>query len=66
MVLAIAAVAVLAAHAAATTTRVPIIPCTDVIGQAKTPRDGGYRVVLGVLSAPPARLMQVVATGERP
>jgi len=64
--MAIAAVAVLAAHAAATTERVPTIPCTDVVGQAKTPRDSGYRVVLDVVSAPPARLMQVVATGERP
>jgi len=64
--IAVAAVAVVAAHAAATTTRVPTVPCTDVIGQAKTPRGGGYRVVLGVVSAPPARLMQVVATGELP
>ena len=64
--MALAAAVVLAAHAAATTTGVPTIPCTDVIGQAKTPRDSGYRVVLGVVSAPPARLMQMVATGERP
>jgi hypothetical protein len=65
-VVAVAAVAVLAAHAAATTTRVPTVPCRDVIGQAKTGRGGGYRLVLGVVSAPPARLTQVVATGEQP
>ena len=63
---AVGAVALLAAHAAATTTRVPTVPCRDVIGQAKTGRAGGYRVVLGVVSVPPARLAQVVATGSRP
>lgn len=62
----LAAASVLAAHAAARVTRVPTVPCRDVIGQAKTGRDGGYRVVLGVVSVPPARLTQVVATGGRP
>jgi hypothetical protein len=62
----IGAVAVVAAHAAATTARLPTVPCRDVIGQAKTGHDGGYRVVLGVVSVPPARLTQVVATGSRP
>jgi hypothetical protein len=63
--IALAAVAALAAHAAATTTRVPTVPCRDVIGQSQTGHDGGYRVVLGVVSVPPARLTQVAATGER-
>jgi hypothetical protein len=43
-----------------------IVGCGDVIGQARTGTDGGYRVVLGVVSVPPARLRQVVATREGP
>lgn len=55
-------VAVLAARASATT---PAVSCEQVIGQAKTGRDGGYRVVLGIVSVPPARLRQVVASEDR-
>jgi hypothetical protein len=62
---AVAASAAVAAHATATSTRVPTVPCRDVIGQARSGHDGGYRVVLGVVSVPPARLTQVVPTGER-
>jgi hypothetical protein len=43
----------------------PTVPCDDIIGQATTGRDAGYRVVLGVVSVPPARLTQVVASGSR-
>lgn len=64
-VVVVATVAALAAHAAASTARVPTVRCRDVIGQAATGHDGGYRVVLGVVSVPPARLTQVEATGER-
>lgn len=56
--------AVVATHAGATRSRPPTVPCDDIIGQAKTGRDGGYRVVLGVISVPPARLAQVVASGQ--
>ena len=56
------AVAVLAARASATA---PAVGCDQVTGQAKTGRDGGYRVVLGIVSVPPARLRQVVASGSR-
>jgi len=30
------------------------VPCSEIIGQARTGTDGGYRVVLGVVSVPPA------------
>jgi hypothetical protein len=62
--LAVAAAALLAAQAAATT-RPWTVPCRDVIGQSTTQRGDGYRLVLGVVSVPPARLAQVIATGER-
>jgi hypothetical protein len=52
------------AQAAARSSSPPTVPCDDVIGQAKTGRDAGYRVVLGVASVPPARLTQVVASGS--
>jgi hypothetical protein len=45
---------------------IPTVPCEDVIGRAKSGRAGGNRVVLGVVSVPPARLTQVVATESRP
>jgi hypothetical protein len=40
------------------------VPCGDIIGQAETGRDAGYRVVLGVISVPPAHLTQVVASSS--
>ena len=56
--------AILVAQAFAASSSPPTVPCSDVIGQAKTGRDAGYRVVLGVVSVPPARLTQVVAAGS--
>jgi hypothetical protein len=55
-------VAIVVGQAVARSTSAPTVPCGEVIGQAKTGRDGGYRVVLGVVSVPPARLTQVVET----
>jgi len=34
------------------------VPCADVIGQARGPHDLGYRLVLGVMSVPPAYMPQ--------
>lgn len=46
------------------------VPCGEVIDHPTFPYVGGvghrYRLVLGVISAPPAYLAQVVATHERP
>jgi hypothetical protein len=44
----------------------PIVPCDDIIGQAESGHDSGYRLVLGFVSVPPARLVQVVATHATP
>jgi hypothetical protein len=38
--------------------------CDQIIGTAKTGHDAGYRVVLGVVSAPPAALPGVVRVPE--
>jgi hypothetical protein len=57
--------AVLAAHAGATTAP-PTVTCDDVILQVKSGRRAGYRVVLGIVSVPPARLAQVVPTNSKP
>jgi hypothetical protein len=59
-------VAVVAAHAVATTVRVPTVSCSDIILQVKSGRQAGYRVVLGIVSVPPAQLTQVVATNSTP
>lgn len=59
-------IAVLAAHAGATTVPPPTVSCDDIILQARTGYEGGYRVVLGIISVPPARLPQVVATQSTP
>jgi len=58
-------VGVTAAAAPGTT---PTVPCADRIAVTRFPyRESGYRVVLGVISAPPAYLPQdVVATHRRP
>jgi hypothetical protein len=45
---------------------VPTVPCGDAIGFVRSGRAGGYRVVLGIVSVPPARLTQVVPTHTRP
>ena len=42
----------------------PFVSCDRIIGQATTGREGGYRVLLGVVSVPPARLTQVVDSGS--
>jgi hypothetical protein len=39
--------------------------CDEIIGQAETPRDGGYRPVLARVSVPPAYRPQVVPSGEQ-
>lgn len=44
----------------------PRIACDEAIGHAKSGRADGYRVVLRVVSVPPAYLPQVVETGEEP
>jgi hypothetical protein len=43
-----------------------VVPCSDIILGARTGHDGGYRVVLGVVSVPPAYRPQVVPTGSQP
>ncbi|MDQ3876007.1 MAG: hypothetical protein M3322_10765 [Actinomycetota bacterium] len=42
------------------------VPCDDIIAPAASGRARGYRVVLAVVSAPPAYRPQVAATGEEP
>jgi hypothetical protein len=43
-----------------------VVTCDQVIGRPSSPFEGGYRRVLGVISAPPAYIPQVVSTpGER-
>jgi hypothetical protein len=37
---------------------VPVVVCGDIIGQATGPRVDGYRLVLGVMSVPPAYMPQ--------
>ena len=51
---------------AARTGNVPTVPCDEIILHVKSGRAGGYRVVLGVVSVPPARLIQIVPTHDRP
>ena len=42
------------------------VPCDEIILHVKSGHAGGYRVVLGVVSVPPARLIQVVPSQSRP
>jgi hypothetical protein len=44
----------------------PAVRCDAIIMQVRSGHAGGYRVVLGVVSVPPAFLPQVVPTGNRP
>jgi hypothetical protein len=44
----------------------PTVTCDTIILPVGSGRAGGYRVVLGVVSVPPAYLPQVVATRSRP
>lgn len=62
------AVAALAgvAEGATSSSRPPTVPCTDIIAWAKSGHDGGYRIVLGVVSVPPAYLRQVLPTHSKP
>ena len=53
--------------AGSTPTRLmPTVPCDEIILHVKSGHAGGYRVVLGVVSVPPARLIQVVPSQSRP
>ena len=47
-------------------TRTPTVSCDKIILRLASGRAGGYRLVLGVVSAPRAYIPQVVAAGERP
>ena len=51
---------------AAGTAPVPTVPCGEIILHVNSGHAGGYRVVLGVVSVPPARLIQIVPTHDRP
>jgi hypothetical protein len=62
ILLALAPAAALAAPAGP----VPTVPCDEIILHVNSGRAGGYRVVLGVVSVPPARLIQVVPSQSRP
>jgi len=43
------------------------VPCDEIIHHTKFPyRSGGYRLVLGVVSVPPAYLGQIVPTKHKP
>lgn len=44
----------------------PTVPCFDAIDHLRSGREAGYRVALGVVSAPPARLPGPVQTHDRP
>ena len=63
IVLALLALAVVAAEAGSSP---PIVSCADVILRVKSGHEAGYRVVLGIVSVPPAHLRQVVPTHTRP
>ena len=52
--------------AGARTASVRTVACGESIGYAKSGHEDGYRVVLGVISVPPAHLRQVVATDSQP
>jgi hypothetical protein len=41
------------------------VPCDEIILRVRSGRGGGYRVVLGVVSVPPAFLEQIVSSGNR-
>ena len=60
------ALAALGTEAKATPAPALTVPCRDIIGQAQSARQDGYRPVLGVVSVPPSYLPQVVATHRRP
>jgi hypothetical protein len=39
-----------------------VIPCDEVVGKQRSGTEAGYRVVLGIIAVPPARLRRVVPT----
>jgi hypothetical protein len=59
------AIAALAAGSASSAPT-PTVTCDRIILGAGSGTSGGYRVVLGTVSVPPAYLRQVVATRSRP
>ena len=63
---ALVSVAAAASVAAGAPDRSPphTVTCSEIIGQARSGHDAGYRVVLGVVSVPPAYLPQVTRTDE--
>jgi len=54
------------AGARAAGSTVPTVPCLEAIGHAQSGRENGYRIVLGVVSVPPAHLGQVVRARTGP
>jgi hypothetical protein len=64
LALAVAVAAVAAGSAASAPT--PTVTCDKIILPAASGTAGGYRVVLGAVSVPPAYMRQVVTTGSRP
>lgn len=63
--LGVAAFGGLAAAASALSAPTPTVTCDKIVGSAAEAEPGGYRIVLGVVSAPPAHLPQVVRAGTR-
>jgi hypothetical protein len=53
----------LASGAATAALPPPTVPCDEVILRVGSGRAGGYRVVLGLVSVPPAYLAQIVKSG---
>jgi hypothetical protein len=68
LVIAGAALAGLAAASALSAPAVPTptVSCDKIIGRVGSGQAGGYRVVLGVVSVPPAFLQQVIPTSQPP
>jgi hypothetical protein len=62
LTLAVTGVAAGAASAASLRT----VPCSEAIMHVRFPYGYGYRLVLGVVSAPPATLRQIVPSDETP
>jgi hypothetical protein len=63
--LALTVSACLAASPASTGTQ-PTVSCDRIVLHVKSGRQGGYRIVLGIVSVPPAFRPQVVSTQGRP
>jgi hypothetical protein len=60
------AVVIAVAARAAPSAPARTVPCDEIILSVRSGNAGGYRVVLGVISVPPAYRPQVVATGSKP